>query len=253
LRIVEEIRARFVELHVPDAETLAAPSKRTAAEDSEAIPAPDSAAPRKGPEGAKPPSADAGRSIPAGAEAGTPSSASVRLAATGGAGATFAAGGLGPAADALAGLHVRLGAPLRLTARALLPFTSTGATANEGAADVRTYFFAASAAYAPWAHDYGASPWLAFGAGVGGALLTLDGRASPGYVAKKDTLGAAVPFLEAALVQNLGASFALEATLLAGVSVPRPIVRFDAREVAAWGRFVTAATLAVDWTLPIGR
>src|SRR5205814_7841309 len=36
LRIVEEIRARFVELHVPDAETLATPSKQTQAENSEA-------------------------------------------------------------------------------------------------------------------------------------------------------------------------------------------------------------------------
>src|ERR1043165_1134344 len=146
LRIVEEVRARFVELHVPDAEKLSAPSKQTHADDSKPTPAPDSAPSRTPPEPAKPPTADEGRTIPPEAKAGMSASGSFRLAATGGAGATFAAGGGGPAAAALAGLHVRLGAPLRLTARALLPFTSARATANEGAADVRAYFFAVSAA-----------------------------------------------------------------------------------------------------------
>src|SRR5258706_924635 len=43
LRIVEEVRARFVQLHVPDAETLAAPSKETRTGDSGASAAPPSA------------------------------------------------------------------------------------------------------------------------------------------------------------------------------------------------------------------
>jgi hypothetical protein len=238
LRVIEEVRARLVELRLPDADTLGESAWTGSGKDGSMTtppPGPNREVSSREKSGDLPP----GRRV-------------ARVAVRGGVGAIFATGGLGASVDAALGLQLRPRAPLRLTAEAMLPLSGVGAAAAEGSADARVYLFAAELAYAPWSR--GTAPfWVAIGGGTGVALLALEGRPGPGYVGKKDEVAAAVPFLDVVVARDLGASFSLEATLLAGCSVPRPTVRFDGRDVAAWGRLITAATLSLAFSLPVGR
>jgi hypothetical protein len=214
-RVVEEVRARLTRLHLPDAPE----AMRASGADA---PAPEIARPV----------ADRRRAPPAiGAGMGT----------------TMASGGMGPALQAAIVLRSPAFAGWRAGVEALLPLAAQTFSAPEGSASVRTYVVAADVEREAWDRP----PWsLSLGAGAGGVILTLHADPTLGYVGRDDRLAAAVLFARAHLRSEITAWLSAHATILAGAAAPRPTIRFDGREAAAWGRAFAGGMITLDLNVP---
>jgi hypothetical protein len=223
LRIAEEIRARLVALELP---ARAAPE--------------ETGAPASGV------AAVAARTPATGAEQGArPPRPGIDVGV--GIAVSKAAGGIGAGLAAALALRLRFASGWGASAQALVPVVSNRVSGVEGSADVRAYMLAGQVDRVVWR---GGRSWAALGAGAGGLLLAMEGEAASGFLGNSDTLAVAVLLADGELNVQLGSWLALRLTLLAGAALPRPVIRFDNREVAAWGRPFAAAVIAFDFRAP---
>jgi hypothetical protein len=234
LRVVEQVRGRLVELRLLPPEPEAVPT--TSAEQQPGVAA--TAAGEKT-------ALDNNQTRPsAGALAETPT-----LGLTVGGAVTGASGGVGLTPGVALGLRLEPASRFSAALHALLPIVENEVNAPEGEASIRVNLFFAELGYRL------ASPSARFqpevGAGAGLVVLPMEGETSEPREAHKDQLVAGVYFL------GVGAGVAalpwlrVRGGLRAGTSAPRPVVVFDGREVAAWGRGFFAATLEAEFRLSL--
>ncbi len=230
-RVVEELRARLVELgfELPDsAPSVPAPPSVTAARsptaNGSAASVTDVAAP----------SYDVGYQIKLWGDAGL--------------GGIFAAGGLGPAFAGVLGLRVQAGSNVSLRLAASLPLSNNGTTAREGEVDVSVKTFHVEAEYAS---QLGRG-WV-LSAGVGGGLVALgmETEAETPYVGRDRALTSGLYFVHFGCARELTDWLRLRASLAVGLSGPRPVLRFDEREVASWGPGFGMLTLSTELGWPL--
>jgi hypothetical protein len=236
LRIVEEARARLVELEIIE-------DSPPPARSEPAAPAP--AEPRdlaRSPEPARAPERD--RVLARGGRSSPP-----KLWASGGLAASAPAGGLGATLHAAFGARIEPTSRFSLSAQALLPVTENNLNRPEGSADanVSLFFGKLSYGFAQPARNLSVEGGL--GAGV--VVLSMNAEAQPPRSAATDRLTAGVYFLHGGAVWTLASWFRLSAALLGGVSAPRPVLRFEGREVATWGRPFAGFGLATEFGLPL--
>ncbi len=258
LLVVEEVRARLVELrlwlpepssvptpHVPGSDPRGPDGEAQAPQRSEP-PAASSAAPVAAPRPIATAPAPKDGEQPARTE---PIGATAWLWLGAGPAMVIPAGGLGPTAHGLVGATFEPGARWRLGGLAFLPLHDTTITGPEGEADISSTILAARIAYAPWR----SGRWSAT-AGVGGGplILAMQAAAPAPYVGREETAVSATYFLEAALERTFADWLRVQASAMVGVSAPRPVIRFDDRDAAAWGRTFGAITARADFGLSPG-
>jgi hypothetical protein len=130
-----------------------------------------------------------------------------------------------------------------IAAHAFVPLLDGSVRKPEGEADLSASLFTVELAYSLELR----AGWLA-AAGLGAGLLSLamSGEASRPYVARDDRLTAGVYYAHASAGRWLASWLRIRAGLLAGFSAPRPVVRFDDREVASWGRAFAGMVLQAE-------
>ncbi len=235
LRVVEQVRGRFVELRLLQAEPESAP----------------------GPGAEKPP----GPAAPTASEkaaletnqnktnAGAPGAETPTLGLTVGGALTGASGGVGLTPGIALGMRLEPASRFSLALHALLPIVENEVNASEGEASIRVNLFFAELGYRLAPPSARFQPEV--GAGAGLVVLPMEGEAFEPLEAHNDQLIAGVYFLA------VGAGVAVEPWLRvrggvrAGTSAPRPVIVFDDREVAAWGRAFFAATLEAEFRLSL--
>lgn len=215
LQAVELLRAKLAELGLPPKSVVAS-----------APPAPVAATTR-----ARPP----------------PQSDEHHLLLQAGPGIMTSPGGLGATAGAFASVRWRATRAFGLDAWTFLPISSAGIETELGSASVRPYVFGIDAAV--WLLPRGESWQLVVAGGIGVAHLVIDGRAQPPLLSRTETSTVALPFARLSAERRLSARFGLGLDGIVGVSTPKPIIRFDGREVADWGRPVVAGVLVFDLAL----
>jgi len=244
LRVVEELRARLVELgfELPDdTEQPNAPSAVTA-------PTPLTA-----------PAASV--TTPASAVVASDRSGSsdadeqpfpVVLGASVGVGGIVAAGGLGPALTGVLGVRAQLGSALGLRLAASLPLSNNGTSAPEGEVEVLVTTFSLEAEYTS---QLGSGWALSTGLGAGVVLLGMHTEAEAPFVARDRSLRSGLYFVQFGLARELTDWLRLRASLSVGVSGPRQVLRFDDREVASWGPGFGTFTLdtEIGWRVTGGH
>lgn len=156
-------------------------------------------------------------------------------------------GGLGPAIHGFVGGRFRPAALLGVDVWGLLSVAPANVEAPGGSADVRPSLVGIGAAI--WPFDPGSDFQLAGGGGVALAYLSIDGTAEPPLLARKDSMTVALPFLRLSFGGWLASRVGVGASAFAGIAMPRPAIRFDAREVAEWGRPVIVGVLTCDVAL----
>ena len=235
LRVIEQLRARLVDLGWALASE-SAPKESAATSQADIVRAAPS-----------PPAS--GRMSVNDAAAGAPSSAprAWRFWLQGGLSVLDAAGGVGVMAQGVLGAQLEWDAGWGLGALALLPLSDNEVRKSQGEADVRLYLYLLRASYSrPLA---GAWRWTA-AAGPGLALLPLTADAQAPWIGKTDRLLCGVAHLELGIARQLGGWLRTSASLLAGLSAPRPVVSFGGEEAAAWGHWFGALSLRAEVALP---
>jgi hypothetical protein len=217
VRVIEETRSRVVALHLPESTPAPAP-------------------------------AELARSRLQSVDAGSPKQGGLDLFDAGAGVAVTKATGLG------ATLHAELHARARLAPRigagafALVPFATNEFSGAEGTGRASVYLFGAGADWLAW------QPTSAFatelGAGAGAVWLPLHAEPSVGYSAHADHLAAALAFASTSLDLRLTSWLGLRTSVLVGSSLPRPVVRFDGRQMASWGHFFAVGSAALEVTAP---
>lgn len=228
LRLVEEVYARLVELHLVE------PRKRTEA--APAVVEPVRAQP----------AADRGREHPR--AAGAPLTSS-KLWLLGGLAGTRPAGAIGATVHGVLGVALEPARRVTLAARAFLPLTENNLVEREGSADVNVNLFIADAGY----ELFEPVRALSVGAGIGAGVLVLgmQGEAAAPLTGQEERTTAALGFAQASLAWSLAPWFRIRLGVLGGASAPRPVLRFAEREVAAWGRLFAAAALSSEFGLAL--
>jgi hypothetical protein len=237
-RVVEEVRARMIELRLPEGDSNAPGSRLPAGK-----------GPTEGANAEPPVTPAQTERADARARGASPSEPSV-VALSGGIGATSAEGGMGTTVHAALGLRATLASRWSATAQALLPWTRNGFSGLEGSASAGVYLFTGQVNRVVWRSDPSWSATL--GAGAGAVMLAMKSEGAEGYVGKADRLTGAVFFGNAELAVSLTSWLALRGSLLAGSSAPRPVVRFGEREVVTWGRLFGTGIVALDFGVPLG-
>lgn len=228
LRVVEQLRARLVDLGWQAPATSLPPAPPASL--------PAAAAPQA------PAVAEAPR-----AASDTSRAATLWLVA--GAGGSWATGGLGALPHGSLGVRVELGPTWGAGLTARLPLADRQVAASEGEAQASWQLWSAGMDYAlPLSRAWAASAGMALG------LLVVDvqAKASSGFTGHPDRLLAGVYHGELCAARRLSEGLRLRATLLAGIIAPRPLLRFDDREVASLGRFFGALGLSFEVGFPLG-
>jgi hypothetical protein len=270
LRVIEQARARLVDLgwEVPaerspagnagsaSAAELSPPGNAESASAAEPSPPGNaesaSAAPNAGERAS--PVASVALERPAGAASDRLSDAALGpdatprslLALDAGIAASWAAGGVGVTPHALLGLRGRHETRWGASATALLPLAGSDVVAPEGEAHVSW-----SALAVGLDHELPLpAPWFA-SAGLGAGLWVIDvrGEARAEFEGRHDRVFAGAFFVELSVGPRVASWLALRATLLTGLNAPRPVVEFDAREVASLGRLFGVLGLSADFGL----
>lgn len=179
--------------------------------------------------------------------AGSGTSAAGRLWLDAGIASSWASGGIGAMPHAALGAQLDLGAAWHARAASLWPLSEAQIEADEGKARAAWTGFTATLARSFAVPQ----PWFAQ-AGLGAGLLVLDarGEARDDFSGRRERLYAGTYFAEASFGRELASWLRLRASALGGVTAPRPVLRFDQREIASLGRFVGALTLGLDLTWP---
>lgn len=153
-------------------------------------------------------------------------------------------GGLGASGHVAAGMRFETQGPFSVAATALASVSEVGTTAAEGEASGRPHLFGAQMGWEPLSEN---ADWsVELGPGLGLLLLVLEGTGNPPFEGHKDRLVASAPYLHASAAWRVQPWLRMRAALLGGAAVPRPVVRFDERPVAAWGPWFGAATLTAE-------
>lgn len=231
LRVVEQVRGRLVELKLlppepaTDAETTAG---AVAASESEKA---------------------ALDTNPKRATDGVPSTETPTLGLTVGGAVTGASGGVGLTPGVALGLRLEPAARFSAALRALLPIVENEVNAPEGEASVRVNLFLAEVGYRLAPPSAVLQPEL--GAGAGLVVLPMEGETTEPLEAHKDQLVAGVYFLSAGAGISLEPWLRLRGGVRGGLSAPRPVIAFDGRDVATWGRGFFAATIEAEFRLSL--
>jgi hypothetical protein len=162
---------------------------------------------------------------------------------------------LGPAVlagrfDGAPALAVHLGVSLRLhdlvgvSLLGLIPALPLEVSAEEGEARVHAGLLAAGVRLTFAEAGDRWLPCVEAGGAAGFADVRSD--AEPGYDARSGWVASGGPFLRAGVAVALVPAVRLRFDLLAAWMLPATRVRFDGREVAAWGPFLLDAGLAVE-------
>jgi hypothetical protein len=89
------------------------------------------------------------------------------------------------------------------------------------------------------------------GPGAGLVVLPMEAEASSPREAHTDDVVTGVYFVHAGAGYTLTSWLRLRAVLRAGVSAPRPVLRFSERDVAAWGRGFFSGSLDAEFQVPL--
>jgi hypothetical protein len=256
LRVVEQLRARLVDVGwtLPSAEDRAAASPSASAAESSGAEA--DAVPSQTPAfaGEAPSFTDgAGRSSSLGLEdVDDPAAASgagrpLRVWLETGMAGSWARGGLGATAHATLGSRLEIGPVWGISVRSLWPLHDAELEASEGEARVAwTGFSLALERAVPLP-----TPWFC-DVGLGGGVFVLDARgdARESFEAQRERLYAAAYFAELSAGRELASWVRLRAIAVAGLTAPRPVLRFDEREVASLGRFFGSLGIGLEVSWP---
>jgi hypothetical protein len=182
------------------------------------------------------------------AEAGR--EAAVVLWAHGGPGAQLAAGGMGPALGGTIAVGLDWGS-LGLGIVASFPLNRLEVDEPAGEASAAITSVCAELRYPLWSRER----WL-LDAGLGGGLvvLAMQAEAEQPFIARDRRLISGRYYLHAGLARELEDWLRLGVDIAAGVNSPRPVLRFDERDVASWGPGFVALTLNAElrWRLNDG-
>jgi hypothetical protein len=160
---------------------------------------------------------------------------------------SWAKGGLGATVHAGVGLQLDLDRVWHARATSLWPLHEAELEANEGEASVAWTGFTATLARSLPLPE----PWLAQ-AGLGAGLLVIDGRGEGRgeFSGRRERLYSGAYFAELSFGRQLASWLTLRASALGGLLGPRPVLRFDEREVASLGRFVGSLAIGVGVSWP---
>ena len=247
LRVIEHLRARLVDLgwSLPSepASTLGHRAASNGAP-AEPTPAPDPASSRR---------VDAARDpidpIDVMGTESDPDEHAPRLWLGVGAAASRAAGGLGLVPHAVLGARLEPSSRWGLGLQAFVPLAAGEIEGGEGSARSRWYALIAGAQLSVLRR----APWFA-SVGLGGGLLMLDVSAEgrTGFAARDDRLYAGAAQLELSAGWHPLPRLRLRADARTGLSGPRPVLRFDGREVASLGRWYGGLGLVLEGALELG-
>lgn len=160
---------------------------------------------------------------------------------------TLSPGGFGTTGSGFVGVRFRAVRTFGVGAWTLLPILSASVDRPEGGANLSP--LAAGADVAWWILEP-PRPWqLSVAGGVAGVRLGIDGHANPPRTGKSDPVTVALPFGRLSLRRSLGQRYGLGLDAFVGVAAPAPVVRFEGRQVAHWGRPMTALALSFDAAL----
>lgn len=239
LRAVEVLRTRFLELGLtPPAEAAqasvdeskAAPNSR--ASRSTAAPASEPLAhPAAAPASLKPRPKPARPAIPA-----------VWLGV--GPAASASVGGVGPYPAVFVEFRIRAASRWSFGGDVVTPLVTPTVESSRGSADIRPTVLEARAAYSLLPERSFVD--VAVTAGLGAALVQMDGKAAKPYGGRSDAVVALALSTGAVVSLRLSDRWSLLVGLAGGVATPRPVVRFAGDTVATWGQPFGMATLGVE-------
>jgi hypothetical protein len=154
-------------------------------------------------------------------------------------------GGLGPLFDLRLGLRWLFFARWGLDAYALLPAAGAEVEAEEGSARV---FFASAGIGPSYLLTRPESSWhLDLGAGLGAALLPMQGEAGGAWEGRTQLATSIPVYGRAGIAARIArGDLRLRLDLQSGALLPRATVRFAGRDVAHWGGFFLIASLMLE-------
>ncbi len=123
------------------------------------------------------------------------------------------------------------------------PSTRSGVEAPQGSARIHSFGAAASVG---WTWPLGESLWLAATAGLGAARYVIDGRSTPGFVARRATATSYLTSLDASVARPLAGPLAGVLGVAANFALPSVGVRIADARVAERGRPELRATLGAQ-------
>jgi hypothetical protein len=173
-----------------------------------------------------------------------------RMGVSVGASVATAVGGVGVTPGLALGLRIEPTEDWSVTAHALLPITENELSEPEGEADLLVNLFFGEVGYrlTPARSRLQAE----LGPGAGMLVMPMDAEANTPFTAASDRVTSALFFAHGGLGWLATPWFRTRATVRAGVVAPRPVVSFDGRDVAAWGRGFLALTLDAELTWSLG-
>jgi hypothetical protein len=269
VRVVEQLRARLLDLgfELPEKPSEAAPGGPRTNTQSPVVDAAPAAAERVMPAAASagheeafatPRAASEPALSPALVAGDTPArveeefaeagrEAAVVLWAHGGPGGQLAAGGMGPALGGTLAVGLDWGS-LGLGIAASFPLSQLEVDEPPGEANAAITSVCAELRYPLWSRER----WLVdAGLGAGLVVLALQAEAEPPFIARDRRLISGRYYLHAGLARELEDWLRVGVDIAAGANSPRPVLRFDEREVASWGPGFVALTLNAElrWRL----
>lgn len=163
------------------------------------------------------------------------------------AGSMFSAGGLSPMAVVLLALGFRPRGWLEVEALVAGPLYPGQVDAPEGRGSV----FAGFAGLGPLFQllPRARRTELFIGAGLALGIVHMRGQANAELAGTNDWLVSGIGYARAALRLKLGKRVAIRLEGLTGIAVPRPVVTFVGRAVAAWGRPLGAVSAGMELSL----
>ena len=237
LRVVEELRARLVDLGISVNDV--SPAEQNEAQRVDL--APPRVLPIPTVTEAPPASVDTGASA-----RDRPSSTSLWL--RGGVGGVWAAGGIGSIVEGAVGASLELESGVVVSVSALVPLNPGEVSAPEGEADV---YIGSVAVELGLVQQLSPSWRVNAGAGAGLLVVSSEAEAQQAFVAQNDTLFAGTYYAQAGATWSLTEAIRIRAGALLGWIAPRPVLRFDQRDVASFGPGFVALVLnaEVGWAL----
>ncbi len=226
LRVVEELRARLVDLGISDHRPATATATPDLILDQNIAVSPAAASPGM-----------------------TAGDRSTTLWLSGGVGGVWATGGIGPILDGALGASLELGGNWQVGIAALVPLSEGDVSGPEGEAEV---YVGSVAAELSSSQKLSAAWSSSVGAGAGVLVVSSYAETSRPFLAREDRLFAGLYYLHGGLTWALSDTVRLRAGVVLGVSAPRPVLRFDQRDVASFGPAFGGLVLRAELGWPVG-
>ena len=133
----------------------------------------------------------------------------------------------------------------------LLPLSDGDVAGKEGSAAISVTMIGAAASYAFSDEE---RPFQAVaGGGAAALLLTMDGTAASPYSAHEESLATGAFFLQVGARYRIAEWFGVRLCTLGGLAVPRPVMTFAGREVAAWGPVFGSIVASLEFGSPVPK